>query len=180
LLVATIGSGKSIATQCFKNEAGYVEVNSGQILARLMGIPPIPQTPRRPFQENAQAFISGDLGPTVLAYGILEDARRLGSSRIVIDGVRHPATLKALRDNAKRPVALLYIHTPPDVAFELYTLREAPKEALTPAEFTAIQNAPVESMVRYLIDDADVIVYSWFGVEDYRFVVRELIADLRL
>jgi predicted NUDIX family phosphoesterase/dephospho-CoA kinase len=179
-VVGTIGSGKSIATQCFKSEAGYIEVNSGQILARLMGVPPIPQTPRKQFQESAQAFISSDLGPTVLACAILEEAKRMGSSRIVIDGVRHPATLKALRDNAKRPVVVLYIHTPPDVSYELYTLREAPKDTLTPAEFMAIQNAPVESMVRYLIDDADAIVYNWFGVDDYRFVVKELIADLRL
>jgi predicted NUDIX family phosphoesterase len=179
-VVGTIGSGKSIATQCFKSQAGYIELNSGLILARLMGIPPIPQTPREQFQESAQAFISGDLGPTVLAYALLEEAKRIGSSRIVIDGVRHPATLKALRDRAKRPVVVLYIHTPPDVAYELYTLREAPKDALTPAKFTAIQNAPVESMVRYLIDEADAVVYNWFGVEDYRFVVKELIADLRL
>jgi predicted NUDIX family phosphoesterase len=179
-VVGTIGSGKSIATQCFKSEAGYTEVNSGRILARLMGIPPIPETPRKQFQESAQAFISGDLGPTVLAYAILQEARRLGSSRVVIDGIRHPATLKALRDNAKRPVAVLYIQTPPDVAYELYTLREAPNDTPTPPEFAAVQNAPVESMTRYLIDEADAIVYNWFGVDDYRFVVKELIADLRL
>jgi hypothetical protein len=64
--------------------------------------------------------------------------------------------------------------------YELYTLREAPNDTPTPPEFAAVQNAPVESMTRYLIDEADAIVYNWFGVDDYRFVVKELIADLRL
>jgi dephospho-CoA kinase len=179
-VVGSIGSGKSIATQCFRDESGYVEVNSGRVLARLMGVPPVPETPRPRFQEDAQAFISTELGPSVLAYAILEEAKRVGSGRIIIDGIRHPETLKALRENARRPVAVLYIHTPPDVAYELYTLREAPKESLSPAEFAAIQNAPVESKVRYLIDDADAIVYNWFGIDSYRFVIRELIGELGL
>jgi predicted NUDIX family phosphoesterase/dephospho-CoA kinase len=179
-VVGTIGSGKSIATDCFQHEAGYVEVNSGRVLARVMGIPPVPETPRLEFQQHAQAFISTELGPTVLAYAIIEEAKRLGTSRIVVDGIRHPATLKALREHAKRAVAVVYIHTPPDVAYELYTKRETPRDTLAPAEFAAIQNAPVESMIRYLIDDADAIVYNWFGVDEYRFVIRELIENLRL
>lgn len=179
-VVGSIGSGKSIATQCLRDEAGYTEVNSGRVLARLMGIAPVPETPRGRFQEEAQAFISGNLGPTALAYAILEEARRAGTEKVIVDGVRHPETLNALRENAKCPVATLYIHTPPDVAYELYTGREAPKEPLSPAEFAAIQNAPVESNVRYLIDEADGIVYNWFGIDSYRFVLRELIAELGL
>jgi predicted NUDIX family phosphoesterase/dephospho-CoA kinase len=179
-VIGSIGSGKSIATQCFRDEAGYVEVNSGRVLARIMGVPPVPETPRPSFQKEAQAFITTELGPTVLAYAILEEAKRVGSGKIIIDGVRHPETLKALRENAKCPVAVLFIHTPPDVAYELYTSREGPKEPLSPADFAAIQNAPVESRVRYLIDDADAIVYNWFGIDSYRFVIRELIGELGL
>ena len=176
-VIGTIGSGKSIATQCFR-DAGYAEVNSGRVVARLIGIPAIPDTPRVTFQQEAQAFISNELGPTTLAYAMLEEARRLGSPRVVIDGVRHPETLKALREHAKRPVAVVYIHTPPDVAYELYTVREAPKELVSPVEFAALQNAPVESNVRYLIDEADAIVYNWVGLESYRFVVKQLIEEL--
>jgi hypothetical protein len=157
-----------------------VEVNSGRILARLIGVPPVPETPRVQFQESAQAFIRGELGPTLLAYALVDEAKRLGASKIVIDGIRHPATLSALKEHAKRPVAVVYIHTPPDVAYELYASREMAADARSPAEFAAIQNAPVESMIRYLIDEADAVVYNWFGVEDYRFVVKQLIEELRL
>ena len=177
-IVGLIGSGKSIATKCFCDEAGYSEVNSGRVLARLMGIPPVPETPRQAFQEEAEAFISNDLGPKALAYAIIEELRRQGSSRVIIDGIRHPETLRAIRENSKIPVAVVYIHTPPDVAYELYTLREQPDAPLTPAQFAAIQNAPVESKTRYLIDEADAIVYNWFGLENYRFLIRQLIDEL--
>lgn len=179
-VVGTIGSGKSIATQCFRDEAGYIEVNSGRVLARLMGMPPVPETPREEFQQEALQFISNDLGPKTLAYAILEEARRHDSPRIIVDGIRHPETLQALRENSKKPIALIYIHTPPDVAYDLYTLRENQKNSISPADFAALQNAPVESRVRYLIDDADAIVYNWFGLENYRFLIRDLIEELGL
>jgi dephospho-CoA kinase len=177
-VVGTIGSGKSLATQWLREDAEYAEINSGRVLARLMDMPPIPQTPRPTFQQAAQSFISAELGPKVLAYGILEEAKRLGASRIIVDGIRHRETLNVLRDNAKHPIAVLYIHTPPDVAYELYTSREAPQERLLPAEFAAVQNAAVESQVRYFIEDADAIVYNWFGVDSYRFVLRELVREV--
>jgi predicted NUDIX family phosphoesterase len=119
-----IGSGKSIATQLLRDEAGFVEVNSGQVLARLLGIPPVPETPRSEFQERAQHYISGPDGPRSLAQALINEADRLAHPRIIVDGIRHPETLEALRTQAKRPIAVLYIHTPPDVAYELYSLRE--------------------------------------------------------
>lgn len=177
-LVGLVGSGKSIAAESFCREAGYVEVNSGKVLARIMGIPPVPETPREEFQKEAQSFISNDLGPQALAYAIIEEARRHGYSRTIIDGIRHPETLNSLRQSSKVPIAVIYIHTPPDVAYELYTTRES--NSITPAQFAAIQNAPVESRVRYLIDEADAVVYNWFGLENYRFVIKQLIAELRV
>jgi predicted NUDIX family phosphoesterase/dephospho-CoA kinase len=176
-VVGAIGSGKSIATRCFR-EAGYTEINSGQVLARIMDLPPIPQTPRPVFQQEAQAFIASELGPTVLAYAIVEEIKRRGSGNVVIDGIRHPETLKALRESANCPIAVLYIHTPPDVAYEMYTVREAPREPVSPVEFAHIQNAAVESKVRYLIDSADAIVYNWTGIDSYRFAVKQLIEEL--
>jgi predicted NUDIX family phosphoesterase/dephospho-CoA kinase len=179
-VVGSIGSGKSIATRTFCEDAEYTEVNSGRVLARLIGIPPVPDTPREEFQNEALAFISNEMGPKALAYAIVEEARRQGSSRVIVDGVRHPETLQALRATSRRPVAMIYIHTPPDVAYELYTLREATAETIRPVDFMRIQNAPVEARARYLIDDADAIVYNWFGLENYRYVVRQLIDDLGL
>jgi hypothetical protein len=145
-----------------------------------MDIPPIPETPRTVFQDAAQSFISTELGPKVLAYTILEEIKRLRIAKTVIDGIRHTETLRALQVQASCPVAVIYIHTPPDVAYELYTSRNASKDALSPAQFATMQNAIVESHVRYLIDDADIIIYNWFGLDSYRFVVRELIRDLGL
>jgi hypothetical protein len=43
-----------------------------------------------------------------------------------------------------------------------------------------IYNAPFESEVRLLIQDADAVIYNWFGLEDYELVVEKLVTELGL
>ena len=67
------------------------------------------------------------LGPGAPAGKLVIDGLRPGhvERRAIVDGIRHPATLAALKAVADRPVAVLFIYTPPDVAYDFYQTREA-------------------------------------------------------
>jgi len=51
---------------------------------------------------------------------------------------------------------------------------------LSLSDFMKIYNAPFESEVRLLIQDADAVIYNWFGLEDYELVVEKLVTELGL
>ncbi len=86
-VIGEVGSGKSEATRILKNDFGYRELNSGRILADLMGIPPIPKTPREAFQKRAAHFINSASGPRRLATTLWSEAQKIHSDRILIDGL---------------------------------------------------------------------------------------------
>ena len=46
LVIGTVGSCKTLATEVLKNEFGYVEINKGEVTSQLLGVPPVPKTPR--------------------------------------------------------------------------------------------------------------------------------------
>jgi predicted NUDIX family phosphoesterase/dephospho-CoA kinase len=167
-VVGSIGSGKSATTKFLKARCKYTEVNSGRVVAALLGIPPVPKTSRSEFQMRAHDFITDPKGPQILGQALATAAHATNSQRVIIDGVRHPETLEALRGASRLPVALLYVYTPPDVAFEMYKRREDYGEKNTSFdEFVRLYNAPVESRVRYLLGDADVISFNWLGETVY-------------
>lgn len=178
-VVGFIGSGKSATSRFLVENCGYSEINSGRVLAELLGLPPIPQTARNEFQVAAQAFIESSDGPNKLGYALAAEADQLASDRILIDGVRHPETLEALKRATTRPVAVLYVYTPPDVAFEMYRYREGYGESSTSlSEFISLYGAPVESKIRYLLSDADVITYNWLGIDEYSESMKKLAGTL--
>ena len=79
------------------------------------------------------------------------------------------------------PLALMYVYTPPDVAFEMYRMRE--DYGLRDIDFDSfvdLYNAPVEGQVRYIIQDADVILYNWIGLVEYEKAINEMLAKLGL
>lgn len=80
-VIGPVGSGKTLATEVLKTDFGYVEINTGQVVAKLLGIPPVPETPRGEFQEKAWDFISQPNGPKRLASEILRIASGLQSDR---------------------------------------------------------------------------------------------------
>ncbi len=84
-LLGELGSGKSEATRVFKEDFGYVEINSGRVLAGLLGVPPVPGTSRQVFQEAAWRLISSPRGPKMLAQAIWDEARGQKSPRLLID-----------------------------------------------------------------------------------------------
>lgn len=178
-VVGALGSGKSTTTAFLRDRCGYEEVNSGRVLAQLMRIPPIPETDRATFQEAAHRFISRPEGPSRLGAALAKAAMASGSSRIIVDGVRHPETLEALRQKSALPVALFFVYTPPDVAFEMYRTREGHGETTTTfEEFIDRYKAPVENRVRYMIGDADVITFNWLDVEAYAQTLEELVEQI--
>jgi hypothetical protein len=87
LVIGAAGSGKTLATEVLKADFGYAEINSGRVVAQLINVPPIPETPRHEFQEKAWAFISDPLGPERLAKKLLEIGNALNTPRILIDGL---------------------------------------------------------------------------------------------
>ena len=178
VITGTIGSGKSAATEFFRAMFGYKVINSGKILARMLDLPPIPRTGQERFQEFATKFITSRNGPRRLARAICNAADSRSNPRIVIDGVRHRETLNFIKQFSSRDVALLYVQAAPDIAYKLYSSRENNK--ITANRFFELYSAPVESDVRYLINDADAIVYNWTGKDEYDVALDELSTRLGL
>ncbi|GEO80457.1 hypothetical protein ROR02_05880 [Pararhodospirillum oryzae] len=161
--------------------AGYKQINSGRVLAHLLGIAPVPQSDRATFQKAALKFISEPDGPKVLAAALAKDIQLVDHDRIVVDGIRHPETLSELRDLSPSPVALIYVYTPPDVAFEMFRMREDyGYDKIDFDAFIELYNAPVEGQVRYLIQDADVILYNWIGLSEYEKTIDEMLTKVGL
>lgn len=178
-VVGSIGSGKSVTSRLFSERFGYVTVNSGRVLAGLLEIPPIPHTARAEFQALAVEFISRQDGPPRLGEALAKAALETGAERVLIDGIRHPETLEALRFSTKMPVALLYVHTPPDVAYEMYRFREGHgEESITFPQFIGLYTAPVESRIRYLIGEADIVTFNWLGLDGYERALTSLMEEL--
>lgn len=177
-VLGEVSSGKTLATRLLCKEYGYHEINSGKILANLLGLPPIPQTPRQQFQKAAWEFINTSNGPTILAEQIIREANKLPHDKILIDGIRQKYTLEALQSlvGTKR-IAVIFVHTTPDLAFKFYKKREQ-RPAADVFEFLSIRNAEVEKEVRSMISFGDVVIYNWAGEDLFGSVIRQVMSDL--
>ena len=181
-VVGGIGSGKSSATRYLTRNFGYVEVNSGRVVADLLGLPPVPETPRPAFQDAAWRLVKDPNGPARLADALLEAAADTGAQRVVVDGVRQFSTLQALRDRSPVPVAVLYVHAAPDVAFELQARRGRGRgeAAVDPGAFMRMLSAPVERDVPFMMSEADAVLYNWAGEDGYGKTLSAMAEELRL
>jgi len=176
-ILGPVGSGKTEATLVFTSDYGYTEINSGVILAELLGIPPVPVTPRLDFQRAALRFIESPTGPRRLAEAIWGRRRAAGISRLLVDGIRNRSTLKELQTLAGRQrLARIYVHTPADIAFNFYSRRRGPVRSLQ--DFLAARQSPVEREVMEMIEDADAVLYNWTGKMQYRRAVRGMMREL--
>jgi dephospho-CoA kinase len=176
-IVGQVGSGKTEACRLLCDEFGYHEVRTGLIMADLLGIPPIPQTPRREFQRVAEHFISRPDGVERLAQAVYGELKSLETDRVLVDGLRHIATwerIAALMGRGK--LGVLYIETPPDVAFRFYRSREDRQAGLM--DFLGVRDGSGEEEVRAFLGQADAVIYNWFGRKRYLATVRRLMADL--
>lgn len=172
-VLGPVGSGKSEATAILKTDFGYQEINSGRVLAELLGLQPVPETPRSVFQEAAWKFISGRGSAQKLAEAIWSKVTEAQADRILIDGIRQRETIEALKRLAyKRKLGLLYVHTPPDIAYEFFSRRQAPEASIH--DFLALRESTVEREVEGMIVACDAVLYNWTGQAQYRQVVRGL------
>lgn len=179
VLVGPLGSGKTQAARVLRDSYGYSEVNSGRVLAQLLGIPPVPETPREAFQAAAGDFIVRPDGPEQLASAIHGAVQESSDARVLVDGIRHRATLRHLKGMTdQRRTATLFVHTPPDVAFAFYRRREQPD--LTIQGFLALRAAEAEAEVESLIEESNAVLYNWAGVESYQSTIDRLMADVSI
>lgn len=177
LVVGKIGSGKSVVTEALLRSFGYKVINSGHLVASLINLSPIPDTPREVFQKHAQEFISEPDGPKRLARKILDEIYALKCDRIVVDGIRNVETYKYLGKMLKnRRLALLYVHTPPDLAYAFFRKREEPLSTID--QFYEMYNANVEREIGRLLNHADAVVYNWIGQGDLLAVLRAMVKEL--
>lgn len=173
-VVGCVGSGKSEATALLRDEYGYRELNSGKAVARLIGLPPVPVTPREVFQERAWQFINAPDGPELLAAELARMANKHPNDLLLVDGIRQRTTLEALRAAVTdRKIVVLFVETPTDLAFELFKKRE--RQTATFSQFNSIRLAQVEEDSRGLIRDADAILYNWMGLQSYQRTIRKMI-----
>jgi predicted NUDIX family phosphoesterase len=176
-ILGTIGSGKSEATRVLKEDFNYIEINSGQIMAEILGIPPIPKTDREIFQKAAWEFISRPDGPAQLAKAIWEKVSYFKTPRILIDGIRQRATLESLRALAKgRRIGHLFVYTLPDIAYQFYKSRC--NYDLSIYDFLGIYDSPVEEEVRSFIGFCDGVLYNWIGRPEYHSAIHSLMGEI--
>ena len=176
-VLGSVGSGKSETTKILRDEFGYIELNTGRILAKILNIPPVPDTPREVFQRKAWTFINSENGPVELAKNILASIPKLGNQPILIDGLRQRATLDAIEQMVQgRRLAKLFVHTTPDLAYAFYQSRE--RKNVSFSDFLAIKAAPVESEVDALIGIADAVLYNWTGRRQLQRTIRGMMSEL--
>lgn len=171
-VVGQIGSGKSEVAQALKR-LGYQSLNSGELVAQLIAQPKVKPSTRVAFQQAAHAFISAPGGPERLAEVISAHVDALGTDRVLIDGIRHPATLAHLRRlRGRQRVPLLYVAAAPDTAYNFYRTRELKKASME--EFLAVRDSPVEQEVHLMLEEADAILYNWLGKDELVDAVAQL------
>jgi predicted NUDIX family phosphoesterase len=161
-LVGEVGSGKTEAARTLVSYFGYSSVGTGRVLAGLLGVPPVPETPREVFQGLAEEFIRNATGPERLASAILQEAEVAGGQRVLVDGIRQLDTLECIRsEHGHRRVALLYVKTAPDIAYAFYRRRESSSASIE--EFLRVRGAPVEREIPLMLRQADAVLFNWFG-----------------
>lgn len=82
-VIGPIGSGKTSATDVLKSDFGYDEINSGQVMAELLNILPVPHTPRIDFQNKAWKLIQTPQGTEGLARRLIEIAGQKSTPRVL-------------------------------------------------------------------------------------------------
>jgi predicted NUDIX family phosphoesterase len=171
------GSGKTEATHLLAKEYGYREINSGRVLAGLLGLPPVTPKSRALFQRRALTFIRHPDGPARLAQAIWKEFESNPGDRILVDGIRQRSTLDQLRQIiSKRRMGLLFVYTPPDVAFNFFKRSAVGQFSIF--DFLKTRDAEVEADVRKMIEISDAVIYNWTGRLEFRRVIRRFLKEL--
>lgn len=173
-----IGSGKSEISSYLARQLGAEVISSGVVLQHLMGVRPLHELGREEFQKRAQDFIRTPDGPKLLARALGEAASQT-AGRVVIDGIRQIETYEELAKFLGERPALLYVHTPPDVAYEMYRIRESGNSLdFTYRDFLRVYDAPVETDLSTLGRYAQTYIYNFLGKDALRRSLDKLVREL--
>jgi hypothetical protein len=73
-------------------------------------------------------------------------------------------------------VGVLFVHTPPDVAYHFYKARSP--RSFTIHDFLSVRDSPVEQEVERLLGLSDAVLYNWGGRHMYRQALRDLMREV--
>jgi predicted NUDIX family phosphoesterase len=179
VVAGRIGSGKSETAGYLSQRLQCPLIKTGELIARLMASPTISEIGREEFQARAYKFIGAPDGTHKLACAIAEQVKANSGRRIIVDGIRNLDTYERLERMCEGGVGLLFVQTPPDVAFDMYRAREV-QGTLTFSyrEFLKVYDAPVEAEISSLGRRASAYIYNSFGMEAFRRTLDELIPRL--
>lgn len=173
-VMGTVGSGKTEAARLIAECTNRVYINTGEIVANLLGISTVTPENREEFQSRALDFIQSDTGPARLASAIYDRIMET-NGMAVVDGIRQSATLSAVYHllGSRRRSAMIYVHTTPDMAHKFYCARKG--SDIPFRHFLRIRDAAVEADVSRFLRNADGVIYNWFGRGQYVRTVREFV-----
>jgi predicted NUDIX family phosphoesterase len=175
VVAGRIGSGKTETASYLSEKLGYPLIRSGALLQEVMGAPPMREIGRREFQAIALDFIRAEGGPERLAAAIEARVTKIGAQRCIIDGLRHLPTYENLSTRFGGRTNLIFVQTPPDVAYDMYRNREAQGTlTFSHRDFLQIYDAPVEAEIPSLGRKAHVYIYNAFGLEAFRRTLDEV------
>jgi predicted NUDIX family phosphoesterase len=178
-VVGRIGSGKSETAGYLSQRLQCPLIKTGELVRNLMSSPALSEIGREQFQARAYSFISAPDGTQKLAAAIVSQIAARQGQRVVVDGIRNLDTYERLQKTCADGVGLIFVQTPPDVAFDMYRAREA-QGTLTFSyrEFLRIYDAPVEAEIPSLGRRANAYIYNSFGMEAFRRTLDELVPKL--
>ena len=162
VLIGEIASGKTTVANALSERLGFSVISTRRCVSNLIGVPDFESGLREYFQKKASHFIQSPDGPRRLAQEISIDAS-VKSGPVVIDGVRHSATLNHLRTHF--PNALVFfIETPRDMAYANYKARAGRNASI--GEFRQARHHPVEEQVSSLKHHADAYLFNGGTIDD--------------
>jgi predicted NUDIX family phosphoesterase/dephospho-CoA kinase len=167
-VVGTIGSGKTEVSRMLESNFGYECIATGKLVEEIVGIS-VKDAGRITVQNLAQKFIESRSGPAELAGAVAQRIQSSTKKKFVIDGLRNLRTLEALRAHLGRRIALIYVESTVDNAYEFYKSRE--DKDLTFDEFIAILQHKVECEIPDFMRSANVIIYNHGTKHSYNQVV---------
>lgn len=162
ILIGEIASGKTTIANAMSTRLGFHSISTRKCVSKLIGVPDFKYGLREHFQQQASRFIRSPDGPSRLAHTIAIEAAKK-SMPVVIDGVRHYATLERLRSHFPNAL-VIFLDTPRDTAFSNYRTRVGRSASLD--EFRNIRHHPVEEQVASLRHQADVYLFNGSSVDD--------------
>jgi HB1, ASXL, restriction endonuclease HTH domain len=179
VVAGRIGSGKSETAGYLSQQLQCPLIKTGELIKDLMCSPAITEIGREEFQARAYSFISAPDGTQRLATAIERQIAANEGQRVIVDGIRNLDTYERLEKSCPDGVGLLFVQTPPDVAFDMYRAREA-QGTLTFSyrEFLKVYDAPVEAEIPSLGRRASAYIYNSFGMEAFRRTLDEIVPKL--